>query len=163
MIEFSLQCAGIAIPVLIAGWLVVILANLPLKGRLDLKNAGPVTRAGMLITLIGVIGTVISILGVIASGVFWLWSEFTRDLTPSRLALYSIILAPSPLLLSALGVILARLAGGQVDARGARDCRIAGIELGGLIYSLFMSYFLTLFSAGLAFFGLLISGIWALI
>lgn len=162
MIEYSLQCAGFALPVLLSGWITVILSNGFRKGPLDLKNSGPVTRVGLLLTLGGVAGVVIAILGLMASGLVWLWVEFTRDLTPALLALYSLLLGLFPLLLSLLGLLLAKMVGGVVDASGTRDCKFKGVELGGLIYSLFMSYFLFFITGGLAFFGLIISGVWAL-
>lgn len=159
---FSILCGEYALAVLIFGWLLVILLNLGKKGPFDLKAAGPFTKLGLALTLLGVAGVVISIFGFIAAGVTWLWIKLSSFVTPGRLAIYSLIIGVSPLFISALGILLAKLVGGSVDARGPQNCRVMGLEIGGLVYGLFMSYWLTLFTVGLAFAGLLVSAIWVI-
>lgn len=95
--------------------------------------------------------------------IVWAFQAIQPALTPARLALFSITFGIAPLALSMSGAILARLLGGSVDARGARDCVVVGVDLSSFVYALFMSYWLTIFTGGLAFFGLIAGAVWALL
>jgi len=161
--NFSVKTGVVGLLVIFSGWLIVILLNGFKKEPLNIRQAGPVTRAGLGITILGIVTIVIAVLSVMASGVVWSWHVLSNLLSPGRLALYSVAIGISPLLLSVLGVLLAKLMGGSVDARGPQNCSVKGVELGGLVYTLFMSYWLMIFTVGLMLLGLLTSGIWAVL
>ena len=89
--------------------------------------------------------------------------RFFEYLTPARLAVCSLIIGPSPLLLPVLAQIICKLTGGSVDASQVQGCYFLGLNLNNFVYALFMSYMLVILTGGLAIFGLMSSGVWALV
>lgn len=160
IVNFCLGYGSIALVVIFVGWLFVVVLNGFSKGAFDVRNSGPLTKAGLALILLGIAGVVIAVLGLLVAGILWLWHVLSSLLTPASLALYSVIFGIAPMSLSMLGIILAKLAGGTVDARGAENCTIKGVDLGNLVYTLFMSYWLMLFTSGLMILGLLVSVVW---
>lgn len=84
------------------------------------------------------------------------------DLTPGTLAVLSIAVGISPLLVAVAGSAMAKACGGTIDARGPQNCFILGIDIGPVLYAMFMCHWLLLITGGIAVWGLLISGVWAL-
>lgn len=161
--NFSVEVGGIGLIILICGWLIVVVLNGFKKGPFNIKQAGPATRVGFGITLLGIAAVVLAVLSVMLAGAVWTWQLLSNLLTPASLALSSIAIGILPLLLSGLGVVLAKISGGSVDARGPQNCSVWGVQLGGLVYTLFISYWLMLFTVGLMVLGLIISAVWAVI
>ena len=161
--DFSVKIGVIGLLVIFSGWLIVILLNGFKKGPFDIRKAGLATRVGFAIAALGIGAVVMAVFGVMASGVVWGWHVISSLLSPGSLALYSVAIGVSPMILSVLGVGLAKLLGGSVDARGPQNCSVKGVELGGLVYTLFMSYWLMFFTAGVMVLGLIASSIWAVL
>src|SRR5690606_27032988 len=99
----------------------------------------------------------------IVAGLWWCLTALLETTTPGGLAALSILFGVAPFLLTVLAVVLARLLGGSVNASGASDCRLLGFNLNAFVHSLFMSYWLVLFTGGIAILGLIGSGIWAIL
>lgn len=157
LFNFSIKSAGVGLLIIFSGWLIVILLHGFKKGPFNIRQAGPFTRAGFGITMLGIVAVVIALLSAMASGVLWFWHIISNTLSPGRLALYSVIIGVSPLILSISGTLLAKLSGGTVDASGSHNCIVRGVDLGGLVYTLFLSYWLMLFTGGLMILGLILS------
>lgn len=131
-----------------------ICSDTPSGARLVKAVFGLATTGGLLMG--------ISLLGLIVAALWWGTAAVLPQLTPGRLALASATFGVAPLVVAALGSAAAYILGGTVDARGARDCHLCGIDFGPVVYSLFMSYWLTFLTGGLALLGLMVSGVWAL-
>lgn len=128
--------------------------NLRELGRLEKSVFLLASGAGMLLGLALVIS--------IVAGLWWCLTALLETTTPAGLAALSILFGAAPLSLTALAVVLARLLGGSVNASGASNCLLLGFNLNAFVHSLFMSYWLVFFTGGIAIFGLIGSGIWAI-
>lgn len=82
-------------------------------------------------------------------------------MTPFKLAVLSLAVGLFPLLLSLCGMVLARCLNCKVNAAGAEKCMVFGVDISNVLYTLFMMHWLTIFSGGLAVYGLIGAGIWA--
>lgn len=164
LFTLSLTLGVFAIVAFLAGMVLVVIAN---HGRpasqIKFKTAGPVTRFGFACVALCVVSMLIAIMAVITAAGWWFVKNMMAELTPGRLALYALLIGPSPLILAVLGVLSAKILGCRVDASGAYECRLLGMKLDGLIYNLFMMYWMTIFTGGLAMICLMVSGVWALI
>ena len=83
-------------------------------------------------------------------------------MTPGRLALLSVVVGVFPLAVAALGSLIAHLKGCRLSEAAAEPCYVLGIDISGLLYTMFMFAWLTMFTGGIAVIGLMVSGIWAL-
>lgn len=124
-------------------------------GRLEQSVFLLASGAGMLLGLALIIA--------IVAGLWWCLTALLGTTTPAGLAVLSILFGVAPFLLTVFAVVLARLLGGSVNASGANNCLLLGFNLNAFVHSLFMSYWLVLFTGGIAIFGLIGSGIWALL
>ncbi len=97
------------------------------------------------------------------AGVSWLWAISGVQLTPGKLALISVVLGPLPLVIAMIGAGVAKMIGGNLDAAKAENCILFGVDIGGVLYIMFMMGWLMMFTGGLAMIGLFVSGIWALV
>ena len=102
-------------------------------------------------------------LSLIWSGGSWLWANYIEQLTPGKLALISVVIGPIPLLIALLGAGIAKMIGGTLDASKVENCIVFGIDIGNVLYTMFMMHWLMIFTGGLAVLGLMASGIWALV
>lgn len=162
LMQLSGGLAVLAVLLAVIGWLVAIVSQLGKPGGFNLRHGErPAGFAFVCIMGAGLIMGV-ALFGVMAAALWWLGAHALVYLTPERLALISIGVGVLPLLLSMLGVAAAKVTGGRVDASGAYHCRILGRDVGGIVYTLFMMYVVTVFSAGLTVLGLIGSGLWAL-
>jgi len=157
------QLAWFALAAWLVGMFLIILINAAGKGEFSLSRGGPLGRFALICVLISVVSLAAVFIGLLVVAVWWLWNRYAGDLGPGNLALFSLLFGPAPLLISAFASVVARLIGGTVDASQARHCIVLGVDLGGIIYTLFMAYMLVYVTAGLALPGLLASGIWALV
>ena len=71
-------------------------------------------------------------------------------MTPAQWVLTSLLLVAVPFGLSLLGMGIARLKGTRLDAGAADPCFVLGVDISGLLYNLFMCYWLVLFTAPIA-------------
>ena len=129
--------------------------NIRELGRLEQSVFLLVSCAGILLGLALVISMV--------AGLWWCLTSLLEAITPIGLAVISILFGVAPFLLTVLAVVLARLLSGSVNASGANNCHLLGFNLNTFVHSLFMSYWCVLFTGGIAIFGLIGSGIWALL
>lgn len=129
--------------------------NIRELGRLEQSVFLLASGAGVLLGLALVIS--------IVAGLWWCMTALLEATTPAGLAVLSILFGVAPFLLTTLAVVLARLLGGSVNASGASNCHLLGLNLNSFVHSLFMSYWFVLFTGGVAIFGLIGSGIWALL
>lgn len=102
-------------------------------------------------------------LSLIWSGGSWLWANYIEQLTPGKLALISVVIGPVPLLIALLGAGIAKMIGGNLDAAKVENCKVFGIDIGNILYGMFMMHWFTIFTGGLAMIGLMVSGIWKLV
>jgi len=161
--DWNRQLLLYAFIIFILGGIIVVLDQSLTKGDFNLREGGLVTKIGMACTLLGVLGLVIGFMGLVFFGLGWLWNVLFDQVSPKRLAFYSLIIAPAPLLLPLLAKVICKLTGGTVDASQASACVFLGLNLNGLVHTLFMSYMLTFITLGLAVLGLMVSGVWALV
>ena len=163
LVDYSLLLAMYALVPGVLGWLMVVLVQIIHRGKFNLRQGGLITKISLISILFSGFGLAVSVIGIIFSGVWWLWDRFAGNLSPGSLALYSIVIGVAPLLLSLLSSTIARAIGGTVNASQARDCVFLGLDLDGLLYTLFMSYMLIYLTGGLAVLGLLVSGVWVMV
>lgn len=132
-------------------------------GRLDLSNGGLLIKVvfSLAIGAGAIVG--VALVGLVLAGLWWGGAMLLVQMTPGKLALFSIAIGAAPLIIAACGSGLAHALGGTVDASGARNCFFLGINLGPTVYNLFMSFWLALFTGGVAMLGLMGSGIWAIV
>ncbi len=116
----------------------------------------------LLASVAGVLLGLALVLSIVA-GLWWCLTTLLEVTTPIGLTVISILFGVAPFLLTVLAVVLARLLGGSVSASGANNCQLLGFNLNAFVHSLFMSYWYVLFTGGIAIFGLIGSGIWALL
>ena len=126
-------------------------------------NAGLLDKLALISISIGTLSLTLLILTLIWAGSWWLWNTYGIHLSPGKLALFSLVLGPAPLLLAVIASAVAKLIGGELDASRARECKVLGVDIGGILYFMFMAHWLTIFTGGLAILGLIASGIWALV
>lgn len=129
----------------------------------NLEKNPPLKQWCLACLLFARLGLMVTLTGFVFAGFWWVWVHFSEYMSPGRLALYSLIIAPAPLLLPLSAKIICKLTGGSVDVNQVQGCYFLGLNLNNIVYTLFMSYMLTILTGGLAFFGLLGSGIWAFI
>ena len=98
------------------------------------------------------------------AGVSWLWAIIAGvQLTPGKLALISMALGPLPLVIAMIGAGVAKMIGGDLSSAGVENCIVFGVDIGNVLYTMFMMGWLLMFTGGLAMIGLFVSGIWALV
>lgn len=159
LIALAFMCLGI-----LAGTLAWILAHFVKKspeGKINVREGGFVVKAVFVMAVGGGGLLGLAIVGFFISAVWWVLS--VMNLTPGRLALLSLLIGVFPMILAFLGTALAKVSGGHVDASEVRDCFLFGFDLNNLVYTLFMCHWAVIFTGGLAIFGLMASGLWALI
>lgn len=158
--SLAFTCLGIVLG--LSGWGLALLVNAPKKGGFELRDGGFSTRVAYIGIVGGGFSLGVAVIAIIAAGVWWSFSLLFANATPGKLALICLAIGPAPLLFTALSSAIAALIGGTVDASGTRNCVFLGLDLGPLLHALFMAYWLVFVSAGLAFLGLMGSGIWAI-
>jgi hypothetical protein len=159
LIALAFMCLGI-----LAGTLAWVLAHFVKKspeGKINVREGGFVVKAVFVMAVGGGGLLGLAIVGFFVSAVWWVLS--VMNLTPGRLALLSLLIGVFPMILAFLGTALAKVSGGHVDASGVRDCFLFGFNLNNLVYTLFMCHWAVIFTGGLAVFGLMASGLWALL
>ena len=163
LVDLSLHLSLYAFIVGVLGLVTVGVDQAIKKGEFSLRDSSLITKAGMACTLLAILGLVMAFIGFIFSGLWWLWNVFFEDMSPGRLALYSLMLGPAPLVFPLLAKIICKLTGGSVDASQARNCVFLGVDFGSLMHVFFMAYWLVLFTAGFAVIGLTGSAIWVML
>jgi hypothetical protein len=98
-----------------------------------------------------------------ALAIRWLLWDVIQLESPAQLAIYSLIIGPAPLVFPLIAEILARILGVDLGMHKRPRYMFWGINIGALLQDMMMAYLLLFVSGGLAMFGLLGSGIWALI
>lgn len=140
-----------------------LLRDVYARGRVDILSGGMLVKVVFNLTTTGGLLMGIAVLGLVIAALWWGAAMVSAQLTPGKLALASGIFGVAPLVVAAVGSGAAHLLGGTVGANGARGCFFLGIDVGSIVYTLFMSYWLVLFTGGLAMMGLMGSGVWALV
>ena len=84
-------------------------------------------------------------------------------MTPLKLALISIAIGIFPFLVSLLAILIANICGCELNAARAEKCIVFGRDISGVLYVMFMFHWLTLFTGGIGFMGVIAAGIWALV
>lgn len=153
-------CLGLILG--LSGWGLALVLGIPKDGGFEDRKDELTVRITYRFILSAGFCLGIGVVAIFAAIIWWGFSQVLADLTPGSLALVSIVAGPLPLLLSAIASGIASILGGNVDASGSRNCTLLGIDIGPLLHSLFMTYWLVFLTAGLAFIGLFASGIWAL-
>jgi hypothetical protein len=143
------------------GWAITLLLNISTKDGFKLRKDNFSVRITFSLILSAGFSLGIAVISIILAGIWWSVGLILIELTPGTLALFSIIIGPAPLLITALASTLGTILGCQLDASGTRNCRFLGIDVGPLLHALFMTYWLAFLTMGLAFAGLIGSSIWA--
>jgi hypothetical protein len=154
------MCAGILAGVL--SWILAHFVKKAPDGRINVRQGGFVVKPVFVLAIGGGLLLGFSLIAFVIAALWWLLAEIFRDMTPGGLALLSLGVGILPLGVSALGAGLAKILGGRIDASGAKDCFFLGFDLNNLVYAFFMSYWAVFLTGGLAVFGLIGSGIWAI-
>lgn len=161
LIGICLLCAGVLFGLL--GWCLTHFVKKSPQGGINLREGGLIVKAAFILT-VGCGGLLaLAIVSFIVAGIGLISSVIFKNMTPGKLALLSLTIGLLPLGIAMLGAGLARISGGHVDASGARDCYLLGLDLNNLVYTLFMCYWGVFLTGGLAMFGLIGSGIWAVL
>lgn len=158
----SMLLAGFGFLAGAAAWTLTHFVKKSPEGHINLRQGGFIPKSVFILAGGAGLALGASVVGFAIAGIGWLVENIFAQMTPSRLAYFSILFGISPFALAILGAGLARITGGNVTAAGAENCKVLGIDLNGLVYALFMSYWLVFFTGGLAVFGLIGSGIWAI-
>lgn len=82
-------------------------------------------------------------------------------MTPTRLAVISIVIGVLPLLIALLGSVMASLLGCEQNGGGISQCYFCGKDIGSLLYGMMMMHWLVIITGGIAVWGVLASVIWA--
>ena len=159
----SLVIASIGLVLAIFGWGLALLLKVPKISVIELRDGKFPVKIALACSIGGGFALGIALTTLFAAGVWWCFALLFSSATPVKLVLISIIIGPTPLLVSAIASGIASLLGGKVDASGARNCSFYGKDFGPLLHSLFMAYWLVFITGGLAILGLLGSGIWVLL
>lgn len=154
------MCAGILVGLL--AWILAHFVKKQSDGRIDVRQGGFVVKPVFALAVSGGLLLGFSLVAFVVAGIWWLLASISQDMTPGSLALLSLGVGILPLGVSALGAGLAKILGGRFDANGAKDCFFLGLDLNNFAYALFMSYWAVFLTGGLAAFGLIGSGIWAI-
>jgi hypothetical protein len=85
----------------------------------------------------------------------------TFVMTPTRLAVISIVVGLSPLLIALLGSVTASLLGCEQKGGGISQCYFCGKDIGGILYGMMMMHWLLIITGGIAVFGVTASLLWA--
>jgi hypothetical protein len=161
LIGIYLLCAGVVFG--LCGWCLSPFLPKSPDGKMNVREGGLIVKAAFVLA-VGCGGLLaLAIVSFICAGIGLVISVVFKDMTPGKLALLSLAIGIFPIGIAMLGAGLARVAGGQVDARGASGCVLFGRDLNSLVYTLFMMHWLVMFTGGFAVFGLMSAGIWALI
>jgi len=163
LVDFSIQLSIYALIPGVFGAIIVGIDKPIRKGKFNLREGESITKVGMIGILLAKLGLIIALTGFAFAGLWWLWESFYEGMTPARLALYSLVIGPTPFLLPLLAKIICKLTGGTVDVSQVQGCYFLGMNLNNFVYTLFMSYMLVILTGGLAVFGLMSSGVWALV
>lgn len=154
---------GIGFSLAVAGSLLSLFTKTGPGTDPEITKNNPLVRLSIGIIFSGGFFLAIAILIFSASAIWWLFRDVIQLESPGQLAIYSLILGPAPLVLPLIAELLTRMLGGDVGAHGRSRCLLWGINIGPMLENLLMSYLLLYISLGLALFGLLGSGIWAVI
>lgn len=163
MTPASLALYGL-IPVAIAALLLAValalgvVFKLPRQGGLDIHNQAPLVRFVFVLVMAASLMLAVAIVALLVAGAWWLGTEVI--VTPRRLVIISVVIAVLPLTLAFLASAIARAIGGTLHEGGYQDCTLLGFDLGPVLYQLFVMAWLSVFSGGLAIFGLIGAGIW---
>lgn len=82
-------------------------------------------------------------------------------MTPTRLAIISIAIGLSPLLIALLGSLIAGLLGCEQKNGDISRCYFCGKDIGGILYGMMMMHWLVMITGGIAVFGIIASLLWA--
>jgi hypothetical protein len=158
----SMLLAGLGVLAGLAAWVLTHFVKKSPDGRLNLRQGGFIPKS--VFFLAGGAGLVLgtALVGFAIAGIWWLVAKLATQMSPADLAYLSILIGIAPFVLAIMGAGLARISGGSVNAAGAENCKAFGIDLNNLVYGLFMSYWLVFFTGGIAVFGLIGSGLWAI-
>jgi hypothetical protein len=130
---------------------------------LETKKKKPLVRLCMYFLFGGGAFLGFAVVVFIASASWWLLRDVIQFDSPGQLAMYSLILGPLPLVFPLAAEIITRAIGGRIGANGYSNCLLWGVNVGPLLQNMLMFYLLLYVTGGLAVYGLLASGIWALI
>lgn len=104
---------------------------------MNLREGGPIVKAAFVL-VVGCGGLLaLAIVSFICAGIGLIISVVFKDMTPGKLALLSLAIGVLPLGIAMLGAGLARISGGQVDARGASGCILFGWDLNSLVSTVY--------------------------
>lgn len=142
-------------------WFLIITVNALRSEKFHLNKDDPAVRVALALIILGTLSLATAIMGYFVAFVWWMLNSVFNDITPTSLALFFLILGPFPLLLTLFSKIAAKLIGGSVNSSQALNYRIIYIDIGSLLYTLFMSYRLAILTGGISVLGLLASGLWA--
>ncbi len=82
-------------------------------------------------------------------------------MTPTYLAIISIVIGISPLFIAMLGALLAGLLGCEQKGGGITKCYFCGKDVGNILYGMMMMHWLLIFTGGVAVWGVIAAAIWA--
>lgn len=74
----------------------------------------------------------------------------------------SVLVGVFPLAVALLATWIAQLCGVELNEANPPDCMVLGIQIGGLLYGMFVFAWMGMFTFGLMIWGLMISLIWAI-
>lgn len=162
LVAGSLVLAAAGVVLGIFGFLFSLLLNIHRQPPVTFREAKPLVKIAYMMAsgAGGLLG--LAIIGLIAAGIWWCLLILIAHVSPGSLALISLAFGISPLLVASLAGFIASRIGGTLNAAGAENCIFMGRDIGSILYTMFMMHWLTIFTGGIAVFGLIGSGLWAI-
>jgi hypothetical protein len=154
---------GIGISLAVIGSLLSLFTKTGPGTDPEIAKKNPLVRLSIGIIFSGGFCIAIAVILFVSSGVWWLFRDVIHIESPGQLAIYCLILGPSPLVFPLIAEIVSRALGGNIGAHGRSRCVLWGINIGPLLENMLMAYLLFYVTGGLAVLGLFGSGVWALI
>lgn len=163
LIDYSLISALAVFIFLPASGLLLFLSKVAAKKQYTLVKSKSLEKLALLCISFGSLSLALFLLSLLWAGSWWFWEAYVGQLTPGKLALISVVIGPIPLLIALLGAGIAKMIGGTLDAAKVENCIVFGVDIGNVLYTMFMMHWLMIFTGGFAVLGLMASGIWALV
>lgn len=145
---------------ILLGVIIGVVFKLPQKGGLDVERKELVVKLVFYMSFAGAIFMVSSILGFLSFLLWWIGVEVLILNTPKKLAWGSVIFGCFPLFISALSAVIAKSIGCSLHQGRHKNFKVFGLNVGRVLYGMYVSAWLTIFTSGIAFFGLIAALVW---
>lgn len=124
------------------------------KNGLDILRKEGLIRTAFIANMMSALFLALAILLLAGIAVYWVLIEFLEINTPAKLAMLSAVVGIFPLAVSGAASLTARLFKISLNESAYQSRRFLGIDIGRLLYQLYLLAWGTLFTAGVGCIGL---------